>query len=192
MTSTSRHGARRRARRGERELSGVAASLARSVRTGSTLLRAFDEVARSTPGASGDQLRDVLRAVERGVGVDDALARWAAGAGSTSVDLLVAAARFGHREGGDLAAALDGAAVSLLDACDAADEARAMTSQARSSAAVLVALPVLGAALFCLLDPTVAHTLAMTSAGRLCVLVAVLLDAAGGWVMSRLVRAAVS
>ena len=192
MTRTSHCGARRRTHRRDRELSAVAAALARSVRTGSTLLGALDEVARSTPGPSGDELSGIVRAVERGSGVDEALARWAAGAGSTSVDLLVAAARFGHREGGDLAAALDGAAVSLLDACDAADEARAMTSQARSSAAVLVALPVLGAALFCLLDPSVARTLAMTSAGRVCVLVAVLLDVVGAWVMARLVRAAVS
>ena len=183
---------RRVARRRDRELPGVAASLARSVRTGSTLLGALDEVARSTPPPLRDELRGVVGAVERGYVLDEALARWAAASGSGSVELLVAAARFGHRDGGDLAAVLDGAAVSLLDALDAADEARAMTSQARSSAGVLVALPVLGAIVFCSLDPSVAHTLVMTSAGRLCVLVAVLLDSAAAWIMARLVRAAVS
>ncbi len=178
--------------RRHRSLPTVAASLARNVRTGSTLLGALDEVAHTTPPPWGDELRSVLRAVERGVGLDDALAGWADESASHAVELLVAAARFGHREGGDLAAALDGAAVSLLDACDAVDEARALTSQARSSAAVLVALPVLGAVLFCLLDPSVAHTLTMTAPGRLCLLAAVVLDGAGAWVMGRLVRAAVA
>lgn len=192
MTGGLRSGSARALRRRDRELPGLASALARSVRTGASLLGAFDEVARAAPAPLGDELRAVVAAVEHGRSLDDALARWSSGAGSPSVDLLVAACRFGHRDGGDVAAALDGAAVSLLDALDAADESRAMTSQARSSAGVLVALPVLGAAVFSMLDPDVLHTLTMTTAGRVCVVVGAGLDAAGAWIMARLVRSAVS
>ncbi len=182
----------RGARRRDRELPGLAGSLARSIRTGSTLLGAIGQVAPAVPPPLSDELSAVVRAVGRGRPLDAALAEWSQTAGSSSVDLVVAACRFGHRDGGDLAPALDSAAVSLLDALDAEDEARALTSQARSSAGVLVALPVLGAGTFCLLDPAVAHTLFMTTAGRVCLAIGAVLDATACLVMSKLVRGAVA
>lgn len=180
----------RLARRRERALPTVAGALARSVRTGSTLHAAFAEVADTESAPLDDELAAVHTAVVRGRSLDDSLRAWCDQSGSPSVDLLVAACAFGVRDGGDLAAALDGAAVTLLDRLDVADEARASTSQARSSAIVLVALPVIGAAMFCLLDPAVATTLTSTSAGRLCLVVGVVLDGAAAWVMARLVRRA--
>jgi len=174
------------------QLPAVAAALARSVRTGATLPVAMDEVARSVDAPVSHDLRSVVHAVERGVALDQALDRWRRTRPSPSVALIVAACRFGHAEGGDLAAALDGAAVSLLDAVEVADEARALSSQARSSSAVLVALPVLGAVGFSMLDPSVAATLFTTLPGWCCLTLGVALDGAGAWVLSRMVRAAVS
>jgi tight adherence protein B len=179
--------------RDDRELPAVAAALARSVRSGAGLVDAFDEVA-ATVVTSGSQLcadlGQVTAWVARGVRVDDALQRWSDRSHDPAVALLVAACRFGHAHGGDLAAALDGAAVALLDQLEAADEARALASQARTSAGVLVALPILGAAGFSLLDPRVARTLLTTPAGLACLVTGTALEAAGAWVLSRMVRSA--
>jgi tight adherence protein B len=176
----------------ERQLPGVAASLARSLRSGATLPVAVDELARSIDAPARDDLAHVLRASRAGVPLDDALSNWASARRSRSVDLLVAACRFGHAEGGDPAAALDGCAVSLLDGIEVADEARAVSSQARASAAVLVALPVLGALGFSVLDPSVAATLCTTTPGLVCLVLGLLLDGTGAWVIARMVRSAIA
>lgn len=184
--------ASREAARLERQLSAVAASLARSVRSGATLLVAIEELAVVIDPPARQDLAVVVQRTHAGVPLDTALTDWRRHRSSRSVDLLVAACRFGHAEGGDLAAALDGCAVSLLDAVEVADEARAASSQARASAGVLVALPVLGAAGFATLDPSVATTLVTTLPGLCCLVVGLLLDALGAWVIARLVRSAIS
>ena len=172
----------------ERQLPTVATALARSVRSGATLSHALGEVAAGTVPPVRHDLDGLLVAVGRGVALDHALVQWERRRRTHSVTLLVAACRLGLADGGELAAALDGVAVSLLDALEVADEARALSSQARSSAAVLVALPVLGAVGFSMVEPAVAAMLFTTRAGWLCVVVGVGLDVAGARVISRLVR----
>jgi tight adherence protein B len=174
----------------DQQLPGVAAALARSVHAGATLLVAIEELGKLALSPCGDDLAALAAAVRRGSSLDAALRYWQLSRPGSSVEVLVAACRFGHVEGGNLAAALDGAAVSLLDRIEVADEARALSSQARSSAAVLVALPLLGAAGFSVLDPAVAATLFTTAAGWLCLILGLGLDAAGAWVLSRMVRSA--
>jgi tight adherence protein B len=177
----------------ERQLPAVAAALARSVRSGGSLLDAVEEV-RTTVVAPGTalaaDLEELCASARRGSRVDDALARWGERSGDPGVALVVAACRFGHAQGGDLAAALDGAAVALLDQLETADQARALASQARTSAAVLVSLPVLGALGFSLLDPAVARTLLATPTGVTCLVVGLALEGTGAWVLSRMVRSA--
>lgn len=184
--------ATRDAARLDRQLPAVAASLARSVRSGATLLVAIEELADGIDPPVRHDLAALLQRARAGVALDAALTDWRRHRASRSVDLLVAACRFGYAEGGDLAAALDGCAVSLLDAVEVADEARAASSQARASAGVLVALPVLGAAGFAMLDPSVATTLLTTVPGLTCLVVGLGLDALGAWVIARLVRSAIS
>ncbi len=190
MRRRSGRSARSRARRLERQLPLVASTLARSVHSGATLVAAFDEAAGALDAPASAALEAVGAAVARGVSVDAALTDWAAREQLPGVDLLVAASRLVHRDGGDLAVALDAAAVSLLDRLEVEDEARALATQARSSAAVLVALPPFGAACFCLLDPAVAATLLTTPFGWCCLAAGAALDGAGSWSMRRLVRAA--
>ena len=183
---------RARARQMDRQLPLVAATLARSVHSGATLIDAVGEAADSLDQPAADAMRVVGGSVRRGVPVDDAFAAWVEREGLDGVELLATAARLGHRHGGDLAIALDAAAVSLLDRAEVADEARALATQARSSAAVLVALPPFGAACFCLLDPAVATTLFTTPFGWCCMALGAALDGAGAWVMRRMVDGALA
>jgi tight adherence protein B len=178
----------RRARRTyERQLAHAAAELARSVRSGASLPTAVDELARVAEPPLSVDVVTVHEALRRGVAVDDALADWSRRVATSSVELLVTAARLGHAEGGDLAAALDAVAVSLLDRIEVDDEAHALGAQARASMWALLALPPFGAACFALLDPAVGRTLVATPAGWACLAVGVSLELSGATVMSRLV-----
>lgn len=190
MTPVEARRRRRRRRRVERQLPLVASTLARSAHTGATLVTALQEAASSLDPPVREELVSVTRAIGRGVPVHDALSEWTARADSDDVELLVTAARLGHAQGGDLGVALDAVAVTLLDRLEVADEARALTSQARTSAAALVALPPLGAACFAVLDPSVAATLFTTPVGWCCLAIGGSLDLAGAWVLRRMVAGA--
>jgi tight adherence protein B len=177
----------------ERELSELAMAAARSVRTGAVLLDALAEAAESALPAMSPlrlELSEVVGAARRGMAVSSALDRWQRDSKGSGVTLLVAACRFGHAEGGDLAAALEGAALSLLHRAETSDESRALTTQARSSATVLVLLPPLGAVAFSVLDPAVARTLLGSVPGLACVIVGLSLDLCGALVLQRLIRRA--
>jgi tight adherence protein B len=165
----------------------VAAELARSVRCGASLPTAIAEVASAAERPVALDVVAVDDALRRGVAVDDALAAWAARSASASVDLVVTAARLGHAEGGDLAAALDAVSVSLFDRIEVAEEANALGAQARASMWALLALPPFGAACFSLLDPSVARTLFATPVGWACLVTGVALESMGAAVMARMV-----
>ncbi len=174
----------------DRQLPDVAAGLARSVHSGATLTVAIDEVAASVGPPARDDLLKLAESVRRGRLLDEALLEWNDSARSQSLGLLVAACRLGHADGGDLASALGGVAAALLDRVEIADEVRALTSQARMSAYVLAALPVVGSAGFSLLDPRLAGILFTTRVGTACLVAGLGLNALGAWCLGRIVSAA--
>lgn len=169
----------------------MATALARSVHTGAALPTALADAASTIGPPAAGELGLVCEGIARGVPVVDALRAWSDRCPSDGVRLLVGAARAGHEHGGRLGPALDGVAMTLHDRVEVADEARALSSQARTSAVALVALPPFGALCFSLLDPSVLHTLAATPLGWACVVVGGGLDLLGAWVMRRMVASAV-
>lgn len=174
----------------DRQIPDAAAALARAVDSGATVFGAINEVAASTPPPVGADLRRVVVAVDRGAPLDAVLGGWAAARRIEGVTLLAAALRIGHAEGGDVASGLDAVASSVSDRLDVEDEARSLSTQARSSAIALTLLPPLGAGAFALLDPQVATTLVATTLGRMCLVGGVVLDVAG-WMAMRALTARV-
>jgi tight adherence protein B len=191
-------GALRRRRRSvdrRRATANLAMQLARSVRNGATLPEAVTQTAALSSGPGTAALARVDRALQRGVAIDDALGEWGQGPGGEApvpedVALVVAAARFGNRQGGDVAGALESVALTLLDRAELAEETAALSSQSRASVAVLGLLPLLGGTLLASMDPEVARVLLTTSLGWVCLLLATILDGAAVVVSELLVRRA--
>jgi tight adherence protein B len=174
---------RRRVHDRRRATANVAMQLARSVRSGATLPEAVAQTAALLSGSGATTLDRVVRALQRGVAIDDALSEWGEGprAEATSAEdvaLVVAAARFGSRHGGDVARALESVALTLLDRAELAEETAALSSQSRASVAVLCLLPLLGGTLLASLDPEVSRVLLRTPLGWVCLLLAAILDGA--------------
>ena len=67
--------------------------------------------------------------------------------------------------------------MGLLKPLELLDEVRALTAQARLSAGVLVALPVVGTVGFSFLDPAVGRVLLLTPSGWACLVVGGALEA---------------
>jgi len=171
----------------EADLPGVAAQVGRDLRGGASLVEALGRAGTTAGGPLQQDLQRVVAATRRGVPLVTVLDGWRRARASAPVDLFVVACRFVHRHGGAAAAALDGVAAALSDRREVADELRALTAQARLSAGVLAALPVVGTAGFSLLDPGVARILLLTPAGWCCLVVGGVLEVAGVVVVRRLV-----
>ncbi|HVF32527.1 MAG TPA: hypothetical protein VM933_05780 [Acidimicrobiales bacterium] len=186
----SRGADRRRTMADERGLPPLLEAVARRLRAGGSLAQAIAEVpVDADPRCSS--LPDAwarATALVPVVGVVAALDDWAASApASPSVQLASAALAMAGETGGSPARAVDGVASTLRARLAVAEEVRALSSQARASAAVIALAPLAFGTLTGLTDDrtlaflTTPHGLALLTAG-------LALDAAGAWWMSRLCR----
>ena len=184
-----RGAARRRTVASERALPGVLDAVARQLRAGGSLAQAIAaaDPPKSAPDlcASWSRLRDLVPMV----GVAAALERWMSATPSRAVRLAGAALSLAASTGGSPARAIDGVAATLRSRTAVADEVRALSSQARASAAVIALSPLVFAALAGATDDRTREVLASPSGLGLLV-VGLGLDAVGAAWMARLCRPA--
>jgi tight adherence protein B len=124
------------------QLADAVASIAAAVRAGLSMARALAYAAGETPPPLDVSLRALVREIDLGVPVEEAVNGWAAGLDTGDARLLAGVLRLHRRSGGDLPAVLDQVGGALQDRRDAATEVRSLTAQARLSGAILGLLPV--------------------------------------------------
>jgi len=180
--------ARRRAAAYERELPAVLESVAAQLRAGSSLRQA---VSGTVPPPSASVLPDHWRRLSEDlavVGVEAALDRWVEAAGDrASVRLAAGALALAAATGGSPARAVDGVASTLRARLALGQEVRALSSQARASAAVIAAAPVVFSVLAGLGDRRIVAFF-LSPLGFVLLVVGIGLDVLGAWWMHRLCR----
>lgn len=124
------------------QLPEVLAALAAPVRVGASLPQAFAAAAEESEPPLRDVLSRTCRDFDAGVGHDEILDRFATRCAVPEALLAARAMRVGRRAGGELARVLDEVADTLVDRGRLARELHASTAQARVSAIVVAALPV--------------------------------------------------
>jgi tight adherence protein B len=162
-------------------------AVARSLRGGASLALALGEAVVSVPPClAADELHAALARHERGAPVIAAIEAWSGGAPTAARSEAGAALALGSDLGGARAQALEGAAASLRDRAELLREVRALTSQARSSATVMVLAPIGFAFYAWTTDRRVAELMLTTPFGWACLAGGLALDALGAWWMARL------
>lgn len=124
------------------QLPEALAALAAPVRAGASLPQAFAAAAEESDPPLRDVLMRTCRDFDGGVAHDEVLDRFATRCAVPEALLASRAMRVGRRAGGELARVLDEVADTLLDRERLARELHASTAQARVSAIVVAALPV--------------------------------------------------
>jgi tight adherence protein B len=183
--------ASRRTRQLERALPFALDDVARSLRSGGSLRMAIMEAASRAAGVLGADLGAVASELADGCPLHDALARWEARRPVRSVRLAVAALSLAAETGGASARAIDGVAATLRVNLGIAGEVKALASQARMSALVIVLAPVAFTALAASTDHRTARFLVATPFGLACLAGGLLLDAIG-WAWMRRITAVVA
>jgi tight adherence protein B len=179
--------AARRSRQLERALPFALDDVARSLRSGGSLRMAIVEAASRARGVLGGDLARVAAELDDGHPLHDALAAWEARRPVRSVRLTVAALSLAAETGGASARAIDGVAATLRTNLGITDEIRALSSQARLSALVIVLAPLGFSALAASSDASTALFLFRTPLGLLCLVVGLGLYALGWLWMRRIV-----
>ncbi|QYG94670.1 hypothetical protein HC251_21015 [Iamia sp. SCSIO 61187] len=180
----------RGARQADARLPELVEHVGRGLRAGLDLRSAVLGAGAAVGGPHGAALEVAVARVDGGAGWGEALEGWVDDHPRRSVQLVVGALAVADAAGGRASRALDGVAATLRARAAVADEARALASQARASAAVLVALPVVVAAGGAAADRAVARALLGTPWGLGCIGLATALDVVGALWMHRIVSRA--
>jgi tight adherence protein B len=178
----------RRARQIAASIPIVTERVAAELRAGGTMIAALRGIAASDSPLAPDIGRLAAR-VDIGASFESALAAWRRERRVDGVDSFAGALAVCARTGGPAADALEALATALRDRLAVIAEAHALSAQARLSAIVIGAAPLAYFAWSVLVDSSTLHTLAGTTAGRLCVLFGLTLELLGAWWMRRIVRA---
>lgn len=184
-------------RRGERNrrlgegLPDFLESVSRSLRSGSSLSQAVSETIDGPPALTwplSEELSEVRSSLAAGAPFQQVLEDWRDRRQLRAVTLAVAAMSLGAGVGGERARSIDGVAYTLREHQALHQELAVSAAQARISAVVVAALPLM----FLLLADAVGgqggEFLLGTSLGMACLLGGIVLNCAGAWWMRRIVK----
>ncbi|MET0729292.1 MAG: type II secretion system F family protein [Acidimicrobiales bacterium] len=182
---------RRRSDQRDALLASTLDRLASALRAGDAPGPAFMAVAAGTPEPLGPELRRVADEVRHGAGLADALDRWAAAPDASAAVVLGATAlALGVSTGGEVARSADRVAATIRERREVQAEARALATQARSSAVVLALAPVAFTLLVASVEPAMGTFLVTTPEGLSCLVGGLGLEALGALWMARIMARA--
>jgi tight adherence protein B len=162
--------------------------LAVALRSGSSLPVAIGEAGRATSDPLGSELEALALGAGRGQPMADVLDDWTRRHDDPGTRLAATALILANAVGVASARAVHGVAATLRERLELSAERRALASQARTSAAVLSAAPLLFALLLGVSDGAAGRFLLQSRAGWICLAAGLGLDALGAWWMARLTR----
>jgi tight adherence protein B len=176
-------------RRRREQLPEALARMAGALRTGSSLTHALIEAGDGTDAPLGPELSQLARTAEQGEPLLAVLDQWADSHADTGTRLAATALALASVVGTTPARAIDGVAATLRERLALTAERRSQATQARYSAVVLSAAPLVFTGLLITTNTAAADFLLRTPAGWACVLIGMSLDALGAVWMLRLIRA---
>ena len=128
--------------------------LANSLRAGSSFLQSIEMVVRETQPPISTEFARVIREVNLGLPLDDALANLTRRVRSDDLDLMTTAIAIHHTVGGNLAEILDSIAFTIRERVRIKGEIRTLTAQQRMSGYVVGFLPIALVGVLSVIAPT--------------------------------------
>jgi tight adherence protein B len=116
--------------------------LSNSLRAGSSFLQSIELVSRETPPPMGSEMGRVVREVNLGLSMEEALSNMVRRIKSDDLDLMVTAIGVQQQVGGNLAEILDTIAFTIRERVRIKGEIRTLTAQGRYSGYLVAFLPI--------------------------------------------------
>ncbi|TMF24202.1 MAG: hypothetical protein E6I28_11480 [Chloroflexi bacterium] len=141
--------------------------LSNSLRAGSSFLQSVELVSRESPAPMGPEMGRVVREVNLGLGMEEALANMVRRIKSDDLDLMVTAIGVQQQVGGNLAEILDTIAFTIRERVRIKGEIRTLTAQGRYSGYLVAFLPVGIAVTLNFINPEFMQPLFTETLGRI-------------------------
>jgi tight adherence protein B len=125
-----------------KQLPDVITLLSNSLRAGSSFLQSIELVSRETPAPMGEEMGRVVREVNLGLGMEEALSNLVRRIKSEDLDLMVTAIGVQQQVGGNLAEILDTIAFTIRERVRIKGEINTLTAQGRMSGYLVAFLPI--------------------------------------------------
>ncbi len=125
-----------------KQLADTITLLSNSLRAGSSFLQSIELVSRETPNPMGEEMGRVVREVNLGLGMEEALANLVRRIRSDDLDLMVTAIGVQQQVGGNLAEILDTIAFTIRERVRIKGEINTLTAQGRMSGYLVAFLPI--------------------------------------------------
>ncbi len=178
----------RRREQFDRQLPEMLLALAGALRAGAGLQSAIAQLASETAPPLSQEFALIQRQQRVGVTFEQCLDRLHGRVPTESTGLFVSALRIAMHSGGNLAEALERIAHTLHARQQIQGRIRALTSQGKMQAWVMAGLPVLLIAVLSFLDPDSMQLLWRHPAGWGVLIVVLVLEALGLWLIRRIVN----
>jgi tight adherence protein B len=154
-----------------------------SIRSGFGMMQAMDAVAREMPAPAGEEFQRVKTEVQLGRDLNDSLQAMAERVSSEDFQWVVEAIQIHNEVGGDLADILDSVLGTVRDRIRVRRRIRTLSAEGRMSGIVLALLPFVLVVALVVFSPGYVNVLFTTQAGRLLILVGLVLMAIGAlWI----------
>jgi tight adherence protein B len=161
--------------------------IASALRAGHTFVGALGVMVEDAPDPSRRELRRALADEALGIPLPDALDTVAERMRSSDFRHVSLVATLQRDTGGNTAEVIDVVVDTIRDRLDLRRLVRSLTAQGRLSGMVLTTLPVLLLIAISLINPHYVHPLFHTTAGTMCLVVAVLMILTGGFLIKRII-----
>ncbi len=171
----------------DKQLGDALLIMSNSLRAGYTFPQAMESIAKDTQPPLADEFKIVLREMDIGVPMEDALKHMAARTQNDDVRILVSAVLISSQVGANLADVLDNISGTIKSRLELKDQIQVLTAQGRMSGLIVGALPIVMFLMLMIINPTYILSFIETSLGIGMLGVGVVMEVLGFIVINRIV-----
>lgn len=179
----------RRQAKFDEQLPDTLQMLTGSMRAGHSLLRAIDASAKESDAPMSEELSRIVNETRIGRELGESMTDVSGRMASEDFGWITQAIEIHREVGGDLAEVLDHVGETIRDRNQIRRQVKALSAEGRMSAVVLMGLPIVLFFALIFINPQYSRTFTSTVPGYLMLGVAALMLTAGGFWLSRLVKA---
>ena len=150
-----------------KQLADTITLLSNSLRAGSSFLQSIELVSRESPAPMGEEMGRVVREVNLGLGMEEALSNLVRRIKSDDLDLMVTAIGVQQQVGGNLAEILDTIAFTIRERVRIKGEINTLTAQGRMSGYLVSFLPIAIAVVLNMINPAFMQPLFTSLIGQI-------------------------
>lgn len=162
--------------------------MSNSLRAGYSFLQAMESIAKDTPAPLSDEFKIVLREIDIGVSMEDALKHLTARTQNDDVKMLVSAVLISTQVGANLADVMDTIANTIRARLEMKDQIQVLTAQGRISGIIVGALPIVMFLLLMLINPTYIMSFVESPLGIAMLVLGVIMELIGFFVINKIVN----